>query len=470
MTRGARRGAGTAAALLLLAWGLPHAPAWAQERPRPSPRPTETARPTPKPTPKPTAKPTATPAASPRATARPAATAARLSPSPSPTARPAATRRPRATPRPTATPRATPAPAAKATPVPPRTIPYDPYALREYLAARYDALWLLPRPEEAIRYRVESARGKAVELNRLVGRFAELVDQRQANIRRAAATAYVLGRARRTPVYMGPQVSSLHLLMVRSTIRADADELERRLPAYTSLREELNAAVDRADRMEEEARTGDLAALPESDLPQPPRGAVTEWRPAAVERANRALLEERAFNTRVLLAVLEMEQMARESRGRATLQSFAPPPPGEVPFLDPFVSPDTPMPTETGPGRRQPAAPRLTPPAARGLTLKAAAGAPVRAGRDGTVGYAGPFRGYGNMVILEHPGGLFSIHAHLGGVTAEPGRKVRAGDQIGSASDAPDASVYFEVRRDDEVVEPSVLLKGADPAAVLLGR
>ena len=176
------------------------------------------------------------------------------------------------------------------------------------------------------------------------------------------------------------------------------------------------------------------------------------------------------FNTRVLLAVLEMEQMARESRGRSTLQSFAPPPPGEMPFLDPFVSPDTPMPTESGPGRRQPAAPRLSAPAARGVTLKAEPGAPVRAAREGNVGYAGPFRGYGNLVILEHAGGLFSIHANLGGVSAELGQKVRAGQQIGSAADTPDATVYFEVRRDDEVVAPSVLLKDADPATTLLGR
>ena len=105
-----------------------------------------------------------------------------------------------------------------------------------------------------------------------------------------------------------------------------------------------------------------------------------------------------------------------------------------------------------------------------GIDIEANEGSNIAAVFGGQVVYTGWFRGYGNLVILEHAGGLFSIHANLGGVSAELGQKVRAGQQIGSAADTPDATVYFEVRRDDEVVAPSVLLKDADPATTLLGR
>lgn len=68
---------------------------------------------------------------------------------------------------------------------------------------------------------------------------------------------------------------------------------------------------------------------------------------------------------------------------------------------------------------------------ARGLTLQTAPGATVAAPATGWVAYAGPFRGYGDIVILDHGHGWATVLAGLELVTAPAGTLVRAGAPIG---------------------------------------
>ena len=68
---------------------------------------------------------------------------------------------------------------------------------------------------------------------------------------------------------------------------------------------------------------------------------------------------------------------------------------------------------------------------ARGLTLATAPGAGVSAPAMARIAYAGPFRGYGDIVILDHGHGWTSVLAGLDLVTANSGDLVRAGAPIG---------------------------------------
>jgi len=68
---------------------------------------------------------------------------------------------------------------------------------------------------------------------------------------------------------------------------------------------------------------------------------------------------------------------------------------------------------------------------ARGLTLATAGGAAVSAPAMARVAYAGPFRGYGDIVILDHGHGWTSVLAGLELVTATMGDMVRMGAPIG---------------------------------------
>lgn len=73
----------------------------------------------------------------------------------------------------------------------------------------------------------------------------------------------------------------------------------------------------------------------------------------------------------------------------------------------------------------------------RGIDLPARAGTPVFAAADGSVDVANVqwqqgFTGYGRVVVLRHPTGVWTLYAHLQDVLVAPGVSVRAGEQIGT--------------------------------------
>lgn len=68
---------------------------------------------------------------------------------------------------------------------------------------------------------------------------------------------------------------------------------------------------------------------------------------------------------------------------------------------------------------------------ARGLTFDTAAGAPVIAPRSGTIAYAGRFRSYGEVVVIDHGGGWSSTVTGLAALRVRPGDRVEAGTPLG---------------------------------------
>jgi septal ring factor EnvC (AmiA/AmiB activator) len=92
-----------------------------------------------------------------------------------------------------------------------------------------------------------------------------------------------------------------------------------------------------------------------------------------------------------------------------------------------------------------------------GIEVEAAADAPVRAVHEGTVAYAGHFRGYGLLVILDHGGKRHTLYAQLGEATVGVGERVGSGQELGrvGATTLGGPGLYFEVR---------VLGKPEDPA------
>jgi septal ring factor EnvC (AmiA/AmiB activator) len=68
---------------------------------------------------------------------------------------------------------------------------------------------------------------------------------------------------------------------------------------------------------------------------------------------------------------------------------------------------------------------------ARGLTLEANGPSDVVAPAPGRVAYAGRFRGYGEIVIIDHGGGWTSLVTNLAARGVETGASVAAGAPIG---------------------------------------
>lgn len=101
-----------------------------------------------------------------------------------------------------------------------------------------------------------------------------------------------------------------------------------------------------------------------------------------------------------------------------------------------------------------------------GIKIAAKAGEPVKTVEAGDVIYAGPFRSYGNVVIVDHGKGFFSIYGFLSRIEAVVGEKLQQGGVIGAAGlDTQQSSgtgryaVYFETRQGTTAVDPMDWLK-----------
>ena len=106
-----------------------------------------------------------------------------------------------------------------------------------------------------------------------------------------------------------------------------------------------------------------------------------------------------------------------------------------------------------------------------GLTFSSLAGSPIVAPLAGRVVFAGPFRGYGQILILQHKGGYHSFLAGFGRIDAEMGQEVAAGEPLGilPAKGNGRPELYFEWRRNGEPADP-MEQKIPQPALALISN
>ena len=99
--------------------------------------------------------------------------------------------------------------------------------------------------------------------------------------------------------------------------------------------------------------------------------------------------------------------------------------------------------------------------ARNGIEISVPEATVVHAVHGGTIGLAGPFTGFGNLVIIEHGGNNYSLYGYLGTVSVERGAVVDAGAELGRSGSAPAGppALYFEMRIDGRSVDPLQWLK-----------
>lgn len=90
----------------------------------------------------------------------------------------------------------------------------------------------------------------------------------------------------------------------------------------------------------------------------------------------------------------------------------------------------------------------------KGITIKTRPAAQVVAPFDGVVAFAGPFRAYGLLLIIEHSEGYHTLLAGLGRVDCAVGQRVLAGEPVGSMDVEGSPSLYVELRRDGQPMNP----------------
>jgi septal ring factor EnvC (AmiA/AmiB activator) len=104
---------------------------------------------------------------------------------------------------------------------------------------------------------------------------------------------------------------------------------------------------------------------------------------------------------------------------------------------------------------------------AQGDTVQTQSGTIVTAPADGGILYAGPFRSYGQLLILDAGGGYHVVLAGLGRISVSLGQSVLAGEPVGTMGEARLASavvlggegaspeLYVEFRKDGKPVDPA---------------
>lgn len=99
----------------------------------------------------------------------------------------------------------------------------------------------------------------------------------------------------------------------------------------------------------------------------------------------------------------------------------------------------------------------------KGLDILACEGTPIRAALDGTVVYSdNKLAGYGNLVIMDHGGGLATVYGHNRLNLVRVGARVRRGTviaEVGQTGNATTPHLHFEVRRGQMPVDPELYLR-----------
>ena len=97
-----------------------------------------------------------------------------------------------------------------------------------------------------------------------------------------------------------------------------------------------------------------------------------------------------------------------------------------------------------------------------GIDIDAAEGSSVHVVFPGHVLYTGWFRGYGNLIIVDHGSEYYTLYAHVADMKVAEGDDVRQGQVIGTVGDTGSLQgprLYFEVRYQGKPQDPAQWLR-----------
>ncbi len=288
----------------------------------------------------------------------------------------------------------------------------------------------------------------------------DALEERAGELEARVATSKRLLRARARALYRAGELGSVRILFssgdlpdflarmssLRRLLEHDGELLARHqadLAALDTARSEARASAERLARAEREleARSGELAGERAAK-----RNLVRRLhRDRKRERAALVELEKAAQALEETLASLGAETPLVPSGSGVSFAglrgSLAAPVSGRV--VERFGRQvDRDFQTETF---------------RSGIVYDAARGEPVRAVAGGNVRFAGWFRGYGRMVILDHGGQYFTVSGHLDELSVAVGDVVEAQERIGTVGETGSLSgprLYFEVRQGAKALDP----------------
>lgn len=267
------------------------------------------------------------------------------------------------------------------------------------------------------------------------------------------------------------------LSQATASLERDRAELERLLASKLARQKKLNAAAEteeaRASRLSREATDlTDLidrlenqaqSRLPQSrPAPKPVRPVEPPTPPSRPAEGNAASTEMALLTPPAQPAVLPSSRHFSEAKGLLRL-------PATGLLLSGFGEPD-------GAGGHR-----------EGMTIATRPGAQVVAPFDGKIVYAGPFRRYGQLLILSVGEGYHVLLAGMAGIDGVVGQTVLAGEPVGQMGSEDETksqsssaqigktgqktatdgrpSLYIEFRKDSDPIDPRPWLMMSDKKA-----
>lgn len=231
-----------------------------------------------------------------------------------------------------------------------------------------------------------------------------------------------------------------------------SEELAVKIREYADLTEQVQREKDRLDAAEDklsekEQEIQRLAAIK--------RAAFEDVSDEAEELQRR--IDALAAKSETIRALL------------AEIEANAPPPPSRKPPVltsDNGKGPDSPIAVAVLNRLGLPAAGQIVQdygdalPSGRkaeGITVRTRASAQVVAPADGEIVFSGPFRSYGQMLILRTGDGYHIVLSGLADVYGARGQSVLAGEPVGQMSDQEEfpSDLYMELRKDGTPVDPA---------------
>lgn len=308
---------------------------------------------------------------------------------------------------------------------------------------------------------VRSAQDSQARIDKMLGelttKYAHLsgeVRKEQANL---ASMLMALQRLKRVPpetVIIKPG-SPLEIAQTTMILRSTIPAIEEKAKSLGDLMRDY----EETRRTLEEQKAAALETRQELEAQQKKMTTLLDER------------ERRYTRTRIMLSehTKKLNALAKKARDLAELVSAMEEPPANAatsPALAALLSP------EKLPQQGKPQLPvsgvvavRFGDPDAfgapsQGLTIRAAAKSLAITPMGGRVKYAGPFKNFGNLVIIEHRSGYHSLIGGLEKIAVNVGQVIVSGEPVGilgkSVSGGP-ANLYFEFRRNGKPVDPSNL-------------
>jgi len=327
--------------------------------------------------------------------------------------------------------------------------------------------------------RIAAAETRLRPLDENEGKVRASLESRRAVIADVLAALQRMGRRPPPAVMVQPEDalasvrSAIMLGAVLPEMRQEAEKVAADLSALVRLRKDIAT--------ERESLTRDRAAMAEDHKRLALLVEGRQKRQAAMEqsldsqRARAAQLGRQADNLKDLIAKLEQgltsETRAARAAARASLEGRAVPASlGDPGRLGPAVAFGSirgllPLPVN-GVRIRNFGDPDSTGGAEKGLAIASRAGAQVTSPCDGLVVYSGPFRSYGQLLILNAGGGYHVLLMGMERISVDPGQFVLTGEpvavmgnggQLAAAAGAmtPNQPVlYIEFRKDGTPIDP----------------